>query len=115
MTSEQDRNKRTQDIVESFGGYIVKVISANKSGVHDMLACIPDSKNTGRFCSLEGKLDYNEMSKLQIAHKNKVILAGGLARVIKTDEDLYIIHQQVMEGYIQTISEEEKQLTKLIL
>ncbi len=103
--SEQDFNKKVQDLVEAEGGYIIKVISSNRSGTHDMLACI-----NGRFCSLEGKLDYNKLSALQIAHRTKVINAGGLASGIKTLDDVRRMIKWAKTGYIQKIENEQGQL-----
>jgi len=107
---ESGLNKKVQELVESHGGYIIKTITTNKAGVHDMLACI-----CGRFCSLEGKLPYNKMSDLQIAHRNKVIKAGGLAREIKTLDDVLQVIQWARTGYIQKIEDESAQLRSFTL
>lgn len=98
--TEQQRNKRTQEIVEAAGGYIVKIIVANKAGTHDMIACI-----NGRFCSLEGKLKYNKMSDLQLATRNSIIKAGGIAAEIKTDEDVERVIYMANNNIKQFVSE----------
>ena len=108
--TEQAFNKKVQDLVEANGGYIIKTITTNKAGVHDMLACI-----NGRFCSLEGKLTYNKMSKLQVAHRNKVVLAGGLAMEIKTLDDVLLIIHRAMSDYIQKPEPEDQQLNSFSL
>ena len=139
--TETKRNKRTQDIIRSEGGYIIKVITANDAGTHDMLACIPVDAQVimdnlwalglrpsfmkqvikkitwayGRFCSLEGKLSYNKMSALQIEARNEVIRAGGLAAEIKTDKDVYSMIHRAKTGFIQNIKDENRQLKSFTL
>jgi len=95
--TEQQFNKKVQDLVTSRGGYIIKTISTNKAGVADMLACI-----NGRFVALEGKLEYNKMSSLQIAHHNQVIQAGGLSACVKTLDDVLSVIEQAEEGLVQS-------------
>lgn len=112
---ETDFNKKVQLLWESHGGYIIKIEVANKAGVHDMLASMPNNKGIGRFCSLEGKLAYNKMSQLQIAHRNKVITSGGLAKEVKTLNDVLLVIQWVKEDYIQKISNEKTQLKQFTL
>lgn len=113
--SESKFNKQVQDLIESAGGYIVKTIVSNKAGTHDMLACIPDSKRIGRFVSLEGKLPYNQMSHLQLACRNSVIRAGGLALEVKTLQDVRKVIRWVKLGKIQTVEEEPRQLKEFDL
>ena len=98
--TEQKWNKKVQELVEANGGYIVKTISSNKAGVSDMLACI-----NGRFCSIEGKLSYNKMSKLQIAHHRKTIQAGGLCIEAKTLDDVLLIIHWANTGYKQQLED----------
>lgn len=113
--SETNWNKKVQDYAEAMGGYAVKTIVSNKAGVHDMLVCLPDPDGLGRFCSMEGKLDYNEMSSLQLAARNKVIRSGGLSREIKTWEDVEIIFMWVRTKHIQKIEDEVKQIKSITL
>ncbi len=107
---ETEFNKKVQELVEAHGGYIVKTIVSNKAGVHDMLACI-----NGRFCSLEGKLAYNRMSKLQVAHRNKVILAGGLSAPVKTLEDVLQVIEWAKTGHTQKLEDQQARLRKFTL
>jgi hypothetical protein len=108
--SESKFNKQVQDLWESHGGYVIKTIVTNKAGVSDMLGCI-----YGRFCSLEGKLEYNKMSDLQVAHRNKVLRAGGLALEVKTLDDVLTIISWAKTGFIQKVEEESRQLKEFTL
>jgi ABC-type hemin transport system ATPase subunit len=93
---EQSKNHKWQLMVEKNGGYVVKIISSNKSGVSDILACI-----NGRFCAIEGKRKNNQASELQKIHLNKVIQARGLGIVAKKDEDVSTIINWAKNGYVQ--------------
>jgi len=104
---ESDLNKRVQALIEANGGYVVKIVAGNRSGIHDMLACI-----NGRFCSLEGKLSYNKMSPLQKAHRNKVIASGGLAMQIKSVADAKEMIAMTLTGEKQSVDES---LTAVVL
>lgn len=97
---ESDLNKKAQDLIELNAGYCFKTIVTNKSGVHDVIACI-----NGRFCSLEGKLEYNKMSELQRQHKAMVIAAGGLSTEVKSLDDVKRIIEWAHKGYIQPLEE----------
>ena len=96
--SESAFNKTAQKLVEEHGGYIVKTIVNNKAGVADMLACI-----NGRFCAMEGKLPYNKMSALQLAHHRKVIQAGGISACIKSLDDVLTVIKMAQDGELQTV------------
>ena len=80
---EGDFNRQVQQLIEAEGGYVVKTIASNRSGTHDMLACI-----YGCFVSLEGKVKGNTESYLQSIHAKRVIDAGGIAEVVDTLEDV---------------------------
>ena len=80
-----------------------------------MLGCMPNSKGIGRFCSLEGKLDYNDLSALQVAHRNDVIKSGGLSMGIKTMDDVDLIIHRAKTDYIQDFTKEKKQLKQYTL
>lgn len=58
--------------------YIVKVVRANRSGVHDIITC-----HKGKFKSLELKSDYGKMSSLQKIHAHEVRDAGGMFWEVK--------------------------------
>ena len=52
--------------------YVVKVVRANRSGVHDIILCYK-----GRFASIELKKETGKMSALQKIHAHEVRQAGG--------------------------------------
>jgi len=108
--NEQAKNKRWQDILEANGAYAIKTIVTNEAGTHDIICCIPNSIGIGRFCSLEGKLKDNKMSILQVAKRNEVIRAGGIAIECKEDADVYKVIKWAKEDHIQVVETEERQL-----
>jgi len=75
---EQDLQKKIQKYLEEKGCYVVKVISANKNGVPDLLFCMD-----GKFNAIEvkapGKL--STLSKLQAYHLELIKKTGGVAIV----------------------------------
>ncbi len=71
---ESALNAKIQAYLKSQGCYVIKTIATNKAGTPDILACYK-----GRFIGIEGKLDYNKPSALQLAHIEMVKAAGGLA------------------------------------
>ena len=73
---EQDIQKKIITYLESIGAYVVKVITANKSGVPDILACLD-----GNFIAIEVKTpeSRSNLSALQAYNLNKVSECGGLA------------------------------------
>lgn len=71
--------------LESKNCYVIKIIAANKSGIHDIVGCLPN----GRFFSVEVKYGSNTPSKLQeyncqLIKKNKglTMVAWDLESVI---------------------------------
>ena len=82
---EQDIQKKFIRYVEGEGGYVVKVISASKAGVSDLIICLE-----GKFISLEVKTPKTKsnVSKLQAYHLSKVEEAGGIAGVAWDMESL---------------------------
>ena len=62
---------------------VVKVIQATESGVSDILCCA-----NGRFIALELKADKGKPTALQLLFIDKVIKAGGIARVCYTWGDV---------------------------
>ena len=81
--NEQYLQKKITKYLEEKGCYVVKVITANKSGVPDILFCMD-----GKFNAIEvkapGKL-YN-LSKLQAHHINLINSTGGVAIVADSME-----------------------------
>jgi Holliday junction resolvase len=77
MTEQQIQKKIIKEL-ESCGAYVVKVISANKSGVPDIIACID-----GNFIGIEVKRPEtkNNVSRLQEKHIEMINDCGGFAFV----------------------------------
>jgi Holliday junction resolvase len=78
MATEQDIQRKMIKLLESEGAYVVKVISASKSGVPDILFCYE-----GTFGAIEVKTPstQNNVSKLQSYNIESIIGADGHAIV----------------------------------
>lgn len=85
---EQDLQRNIIKYLESIGYYVVKVVTASKSGVPDLLCCAPG----GKFCAIEvkapGKL--KNTSALQVYNLEKINVCGGEAIVV---DDLQTIKE----------------------
>ena len=83
--TEQQIQKKLIKWLEDKGYYVVKVVSANKSGVPDLLACID-----GKFVGIEVKRPETKgrVSKLQAHNLSKIKEAGGYATVSWSLDDL---------------------------
>ena len=73
---EQDIQRKIIKKLEARGCYVVKVITANKAGVPDILACCE-----GKFIAIEVKRPNGVLSELQKAHLAMVDKAKGRAIV----------------------------------
>jgi len=71
---ESVSNKQIQDWLLSEGAYVFKTVATNRSGTHDIIACLD-----GKFVSIEGKIKGGVSSALQEAVCHRVWEAGGLA------------------------------------
>jgi len=82
---EQDIQRKIIKYLEANGAYVVKVVSATKSGIPDILACIK-----GEFIAIEVKTPktINNVSKLQKYNLAAIEVAGGKAIVAKSLEDI---------------------------
>jgi hypothetical protein len=68
-------------------GYCVKIISANKSGEPDIIACIPNLSGRGIFYAFEVKNVYGGItSDLQLYKIDKINNSGGFAYVVNSLE-----------------------------
>lgn len=78
MPTEQQIQKKIMTYLESEGCYVVKVISASKSGVPDILGSYQ-----GKFFGIEVKKPstMNTVSKLQEYNLNKIRESGGYSTV----------------------------------
>ena len=74
MSTEQQIQTSVIKYLESLNCYVVKIISANKSGVPDICACI-----NGRWLSIEMKKPGEKPDPLQLFHLQMIQKAGGLA------------------------------------
>ena len=63
--------------------YAVKIITANRNGVPDILACV-----NGRFVAIEVKTPRGRVSLVQEFHLGLIDAAGGTAIVAKSWEDV---------------------------
>jgi Holliday junction resolvase len=78
MESESQLQGTMIKWLESKGWYVVKVITANKSGVPDILFC-----RDGLFCAIEVKKEgrLSKVSELQKLHLEMINASGGKAIV----------------------------------
>ena len=83
--TEQQIQRTMINWLESEGYYVVKVISANKSGVPDLLVCVE-----GKFVGIEVKRPETKgrVSKLQAHNLSKIRDCGGIATVSWSLDDL---------------------------
>lgn len=84
MATEQQIQKKMISYLEGRGCYVVKVISASKAGVHDLIGSYE-----GQFFSIEVKTPEKaaNVSKLQEYNLDKVIASGGHS-IIAWDVDM---------------------------
>jgi len=72
--SEQKLQAKILKYMTAKGAYTVKVITASKAGVPDIVMCYE-----GRFYGIEVKIGNNKPSGLQIANLKKIEECGGIA------------------------------------
>jgi len=78
MTEQQIQKKIIIMLEETYDAYTVKVVSASKSGVPDIICCIE-----GRFIAIEAKKpeSKNNVSKLQEYNLSQIEQRGGISMV----------------------------------
>lgn len=82
--SEQQIQKRIQDKLKARGAWVIKVISANRNGCPDILACLD-----GQFIAIEVKRPGSgRVSVLQRIQIDRINAAGGIAMVATSWEDV---------------------------
>ena len=91
---EQDIQKKLINHLEGLGSYVVKVISASKAGVPDLLCCYQ-----GMFIGIEVKTPEkkNNTSKLQDINIERIQYADGIAGVawdIQSLEEILALVEQ---------------------
>ena len=104
-TTKSEKKVQTEIMkeIKAAGWYVIKVIKANESGVHDLLACI-----NGLFISIEVKAErftadpFKQASAWQKKHYRLVIDANGIAMVIAS-----------VEQFKQTLIQHQVNLVKI--
>jgi len=72
--SEQTLQAKIIKYMTAKGAYVVKVITASKAGIPDILICYE-----GKFYGIEVKAGKNKVSGLQIANLKRIQECGGVA------------------------------------
>jgi len=80
---ESDIQRKILKYLESQGGYAVKVVVANRSGVPDILYCLD-----GEFWAFEVKSPKGKQSPLQSWNQTQIEKAGGKYFVICSIEEV---------------------------
>lgn len=93
---EQTFQKKLIKLLEKQGFYVVKVISANRSGVPDIIACSPE----GMFYAFEVKVGNNKPTALQIYNIDKINANNGHAFVINPENFKKILASIKKDTYI---------------
>lgn len=75
--SEQTLQKKIIDLLKSCGFDVVKIITCNRKGVSDILACAPN----GVFWAIEVKFGTNKPSPLQLYYISEIVKRNGVAFV----------------------------------
>ncbi|ADV45492.1 VRR-NUC domain-containing protein [Nitratifractor salsuginis] len=74
--TEQKIQKRILRFLKDIGAYPAKIVTGNRAGIPDILACV-----NGRFVAIEVKVPGKEATKLQDLHLQRIKEAGGVAFV----------------------------------
>ncbi len=72
--NEQTLQKKIIDLLKSNGFDVIKVITCNRRGVADIIACAPN----GRFWAIEVKYGDNKPSPLQSYYIGEIVKRGGV-------------------------------------
>lgn len=75
--SEQQLQKKIIDLLKSYNFDVVKIITCNRKGVSDIIACAPN----GIFWAIEVKFGTNKPSPLQLYYVDGIAKRGGVAFV----------------------------------
>ena len=94
---EQDYQRKIIKALEERGAYVVKVISASKKGVPDVIVCY-----LGQFIGVEVKQPHklHTVTKLQKYNLDKIKKAGGYSCVASSIDDVIGILQEIENGNI---------------
>ena len=93
---EQDIQKKIIAYLEELGAYVVKVVSATKAGVPDLLVCYE-----GKFIAIEVKTPEtrNNVSALQSYNLSKIENASGYSLVAWSVEMVKEFLEDNFNGY----------------
>lgn len=81
--SEQQLQKKILQYINACGGYVIKIVTATKAGVPDIVAC-----HKGKFYGIEVKYGSNKPSALQVANLDMIRAAGGIGILAYSLEDV---------------------------
>lgn len=81
--SEQQLQTKILKYLYAIGAYAVKVVSATRSGVPDIICCYK-----GKFIAIEVKTGNNKPSALQLANIDSIHKAEGFGLVAYSLEDV---------------------------
>ncbi len=84
--NEQIIQKRIIDYLTICGYWVVKIITCNKTGCMDVIACAPG----GKFVGIEVKYDRNTPSDLQLLVIKEILAKGGVAFVAWSLDEVVI-------------------------
>ena len=90
---EQDIQRAGVKYIESQGGYVVKIITANKAGVPDVVFCLK-----GVYGAIEFKTPKGVLAPLQEYHLKKIRDAGGIAEVARSLDDVKKILESCLKA-----------------
>lgn len=97
MTGAELTKKVQKYIEEHYGGYVVNVIVASKSGTADLLACV-----NGNFFAFEIKGKGDKANPLQDNKLSKVAKAGGYGGYVRNLEEVNrIIIDKIVPEFVE--------------
>jgi len=80
---EQEIQSKIIKYIQAKGGYVVKIVTASKAGVPDILACIE-----GVFYGFEVKTETGRPSPLQLENIAMIKNAGGKSGIVRSVSDV---------------------------
>ena len=88
--AESKIQKSIIDWLTAKGCYVFKVMTANRAGVSDIIACYK-----GLFVALEVKTATGRASPLQLEHLRQIKAAGGIGRIVRSVDDVKLIFRKI--------------------
>ena len=80
---ESDIQKKIQDALRANGAYVFKVITANRSGIPDIIACYK-----GKFLGIEVKGPKGVVSELQNKNLRMIRASSGYGIIARSVDDV---------------------------